>query len=156
MSSITLRRAIPGDAGRISKVLHDSFLQFKEFYTDKAFAATTVGKSEVLQRMKEGCVWVALKDKNVIGTVAIIKKGEDLYIRGMAVLPEARGLHAGWKLLKEVEKYAAENNFKSLLLSTTPYLPAAVHLYKKFGFEHIGEMDNSFYGTLIFQMRKNL
>lgn len=156
MSSITIRYAIPADAGSISRVLLNSFLEFKKNYSDEAFKATTVAEEEVLLRMREGCVWVALKNEDVIGTVAVIKKGEDLYIRGMSVLPGARGLKAGWKLLKAVEKYAIENSVKGLLLSTTPYLASAIHLYKKFGFEQVGEMDDSFYGTLIFQMRKYL
>lgn len=156
MSSIIIRPAIPADAGSISRVLLDSFLAFKQYYSEKAFEATTVAEAEVLLRMKEGCVWVALKDEDIIGTVAVVKKEEDLYIRGMSVLPESRGSRAGWMLLEAVEKYAVENNVIGLLLSTTPYLSAAIHLYKKFGFEQVGEMDDSFYGTLIFQMRKHL
>lgn len=134
----------------------DSFIQFKSFYTPEAFEATIVSAEEVLKRMEEGNVWVAVKDEHIIGTVAVVKQGNDLYIRGMAVLPEARGLQIGWKFLEHIQQYAVENNFKSLLLSTTPYLPSAIHLYKKFGFEQIGEVDNSFYGTLIFTMKKLL
>lgn len=156
MNTITIRHAIPADAASISRVLLNSFLEFKKYYSDEAFEATTVAEKEVLLRMREGCVWVALRNEEVIGTVAVVKKEEDLYIRGMSVLPGARGSKTGWKLLKAVEEFAIENNVKSLLLSTTPYLSAAIHLYKKFGFEQVGEMDNSFYGTLVFQMRKHL
>jgi len=156
MNTVLIRKATAEDAAGISKVLLDAFLEFKQFYTDKAFAATTVSEAEVVKRMEEGNVWVALKDGELIGTAAVVKKDDDLYIRGMAVMPEARGLQTGWKLLEQVQQYAIENNFKALLLSTTPYLPSAIHLYKKFGFEQTGEMDDSFYGTLIFQMRKVL
>ena len=156
MSTVIIRKATTEDAAAISKVLLDAFLEFKKFYTDKAFAATTVSETEVLKRMEEGNVWVALKEEQIIGTAAVVRKESDLYIRGMAVVPEARGSQTGWKLLEHIREYAIENNFKSLLLSTTPYLPSAIHLYKKFGFEQIGEMDDSFYGTLIFRMRKIL
>ena len=156
MDTVIIRKATAEDAAGISKILLDAFIEFKQFYTDKAFAATTVSEAEVLKRMEEGNVWVALKDGEMIGTAAVIKKENDLYIRGMSVLPAARGLQTGWKLLEQIQEYAIENNFKSLLLSTTPYLPSAIHLYKKFGFEQIGEMDDSFYGTLIFRMRKGL
>ncbi|MGI8582228.1 MAG: GNAT family N-acetyltransferase [Chitinophagaceae bacterium] len=156
MNNVIIQNASIADAPCISKVLLDSFIQFKSFYTPEAFAATTVSADEVLKRLKEGNVWVAVKDEHIIGTVAVVKQGNDLYIRGMAVLPEARGLQIGWKFLEHIQQYAVENNFKSLLLSTTPYLPSAIHLYKKFGFEQIGEVDNSFYGTLIFTMKKLL
>ena len=156
MNQIIIRNATAEDAESISKVLLDAFIQFESFYTPEAFAATCITAGEVLKRMQEGNVWVAVRDEHILGTVAVVKKGSDLYIRGMAVLPEARGLQIGWKLLEYVQQYAMENNFKSLLLSTTPYLSSAIHLYEKFGFERFGEMDNSFFGTLIFQMRKAL
>ncbi len=156
MNDVIIQNASIADAPCISKVLLDSFIQFKSFYTPEAFAATTVSADEVLKRLKEGNVWVAVKDEHIMGTVAVVKQGNDLYIRGMAVLPEARGLQIGWKFLEHIQQYAMENNFQSLLLSTTPYLPSAIHLYKKFGFEQIGEVDNSFYGTLIFTMKKLL
>jgi len=156
MNPILIRKATAEDAHAISKVLHESFAEFKQFYTDEAFAATTVAKEEVLQRMKEGNVWVAIRDNNVIGTVAVVQKEDALYIRGMAVLPEGRGSKIGWKLLEIIEQYAVENKFKKLLLSTTPYLPSALKLYEKFGFKKVGQMDNSFYGTLIFRMVKAL
>ncbi len=156
MNNVIIQNASIADAPCISKVLLDSFIQFKSFYTPEGFAATTVSADEVLKRLKEGNVWVAVKDEHIMGTVAVVKQGNDLYIRGMAVLPEARGLQIGWKFLEHIQQYAMENNFKSLFLSTTPYLPSAIHLYKKFGFEQIGEVDNSFYGTLIFTMKKLL
>lgn len=156
MNNVIIQNASIADAPCISKVLLHSFIQFKSFYTPEAFAATTVSADEVLKRLKEGNVWVAVKDEHIIGTVAVVKQGNDLYIRGMAVLPEARGLQIGWKFLEHIQQYAMENNCKSLFLSTTPYLPSAIHLYKKFGFEQIGEVDNGFYGTLIFTMKKLL
>src|SRR4051812_7256655 len=130
MDTVVIKKATAEDAITISKVLLEAFLQFKQFYTDKAFAATTISENEVLKRMEEGNIWVALHKDTIIGTVAVVQKGHSLYIRGMAVLPEARGLKTGWKLLETIEKYAIENNYKSLSLSTTPYLTSAIHLYE--------------------------
>jgi len=96
------------------------------------------------------------KGNNAIGTAAVVEKDNALFIRGMAVLPGARGLGAGLKLLQEIEKYAIENHLPILSLTTTPYLSSAINLYEKFGFRKFGETDNSFFGTLIFTMKKNL
>jgi len=52
MSTVIIRKATTEDAAAISKVLLDAFLEFKKFYTDKAFAATTVSETEVLKRME--------------------------------------------------------------------------------------------------------
>jgi ribosomal protein S18 acetylase RimI-like enzyme len=83
-----------------------------------------------------------------------VKKKDGLYIRGMAVLPEARGVGIGKKLLEHVQGYAKDEKIQRLYLCTTPYLPAAIHLYQSFGFKQISEMDDSFYGTLNFIMEK--
>ncbi len=102
-NDITILRATPADAEQISKVLLDAFIQFKHFYTQQAFDATVISAEEVSMRMKEGNVWVAVKDNMVVGSAAVVKRNEDLYIRGMAVLLEARGLQIGWKLLEQIQ-----------------------------------------------------
>jgi ribosomal protein S18 acetylase RimI-like enzyme len=153
---VSIYIATPADAAIISKVLFEAFVQFKVFYTEKAFAATTVSPREVIQRMGEGPVWTAIKNNRIAGTASVLKKQEGLYIRGMAVLPHARGLKIGRRLLEYIQQYAAENKINRLFLFTTPYLHAAIHLYKSFGFRQIGEVNESFYGTPGFEMEKLL
>jgi len=63
-----------------------------------------------------------------VGTVAAVVKGESVYIRGMAVLPAARGSGAGTALLRQVEHWAAGQGCRRLFLSTTPFLSAAAEL----------------------------
>ncbi|MBD0331886.1 MAG: GNAT family N-acetyltransferase [Chitinophagaceae bacterium] len=149
-----IRMATPADAHAISKVLFESFLQFKNLYTEKAFEATTISPDEVKKRMSEGPIWIATKDDEIVGTVAIATKEQGLYIRGMAVLPKARGLKIGRKLLEQIMKYAEETHVKRLFLYTTPYLPAAIHLYESFGFTQSSDVDDSFFGTPGFEMEK--
>ena len=151
---LLIRLATPADAEVISKVLLEAFLEFKDLYTEKAFAATTVSPEEVLQRMSEGPVWAAISSNEIVATVAVVNKLEGLYIRGMAVLPHLRGLKIGRKLMEQVMKYAGEIKCKRVFLYTTPYLPAAIHLYESFGFKQSSKVDDSFYGTLGFEMEK--
>ncbi len=58
---ILIRIATTADAEKISEVLHDAFIQFKSFYTQQAFEATVISPKEVVKRMEEGNVWIALK-----------------------------------------------------------------------------------------------
>ena len=149
-----IRIAIHADSRVISEILLEAFLPFQHLYTEKAFAATTVSPDEVRNRMREGIVWVAIKNNRVVGTVAVKQKTRGLYIRGMVVLPEARGMKVGRRLLDHVEQYAMENKINRIFLSTTPYLVAAIHLYESFGFTQCSEVDDSFYGTPWFEMEK--
>jgi putative acetyltransferase len=131
---LEIRSAGPEDAAAIVAVLRESFLEFKVLYTDGGFAATTPGKEQVLMRLREGPVWVALREAQVLGTVAAVVKGDSAYIRGMAVLPDARGLGAGTRLLQQVEAWARGEDFTRLFLSTTPFLSSAIRLYERSGF----------------------
>jgi GNAT superfamily N-acetyltransferase len=81
-----------------------------------ALAATTPGAEQVLVRMQEGPVWVALRQGVMLATVAAVVKDESVYIRGMAVLRAARGLGAGAKLLQEVEEWALSQTYSPLFL----------------------------------------
>jgi ribosomal protein S18 acetylase RimI-like enzyme len=77
-----------------------------------------------------------------------------LYIRSMAVLPEARGHRIGEQLLSEVERYAVVKGFRQLTLSATPILNRAIRLYEKFGFAPSDAGD--LYGTPLISMEKEL
>jgi ribosomal protein S18 acetylase RimI-like enzyme len=153
---LEIRRAGPKDAAAIAGVLHQSFLEFKALYTDGGFAATTPGEEQVFMRLREGPVWVALRESKVLGTVAALVKGESAYIRGMAVLPEARGLGAGTRLLQQAEAWASSEGYTRLLLSTTPFLSSAIRLYERFGFQRTDDGLHDLFGTPLFTMEKIL
>jgi GNAT superfamily N-acetyltransferase len=155
-TQLFIRRAGPGDAQAIAGVLLESFLEFKPLYTDDGFAATTPVAEQVVVRMREGPVWVALREGLVLGTVAAIVKGESVYIRGMAVLPAARGLGAGAALLKHVEEWAARESYTRVFLSTTPFLTSAIRLYERFGFRQTYDGHHDLFGTPLFTMEKSL
>ena len=154
--NIIIRDANENDAERISSLLEDAFKEFKTFYTEEAYNATVITADEVINRMKEGKVWVAENDGHLVGTVTVVEQTGNLYIRGMAVLPSSRGKRIGYKLLQEVVSFAREKNIKKLELSTTPYLIKAISLYEIFGFIKSSETSNKFYGTPLFEMEKLL
>ena len=153
-SQIQIRMAEAGDCSAISDVLRRSFEQFKALYTKDGFAATTPSPEQVHARLREGPGWVALSDATVIGTVAAVRKGESIYVRGMAVLPSARGLGIGTLLLKDVESWAADQKASRIFLSTTPFLDSAIRLYEKAGFRPTAEGPHDLSGTRLFTMEK--
>jgi putative acetyltransferase len=156
LKRIHIRRAVPDDAPAIASLLHKAFLEFKPLYTEGGFAATALDLDQVLIRMKEGPIWVVEDDGVVLGTVAAILKGDSLYIRGMAVLPEARGSGAGNQLLQEAEKHAGGIGCRRLFLSTTPFLDSAIRLYERAGFRRPDQKMDDLFGTPLFTMEKIL
>lgn len=149
---IKIRRAGPEDASIIAEVLQESFVEFKELYSDEGFAATTPSAEEVLSRMREGPVWVVLCDGAVSGTVS----AKSTYIRGMAVLPSARGSGAGLALLQHAEGWAAKQVRARLFLSTTPFLSSAIVLYERSGFRRNEEGPHELFGTPLLTMEKDI
>ncbi len=106
--------------------------------------------------MQEGPLWVAVREGAILGTVAAISRGGDLYIRGMAVLPSARGQAIGELLLEHIGKYALAHGHKRLTLSTTPFLDRAIRLYESCGFRRVEEGPHELFGTPLFAMEKVL
>jgi putative acetyltransferase len=155
-SSVRIRAAVPEDAASIASVLRESFREYKSLYTEEGFAATTPATARVRNRLEEGPVWVVLDNDAVVGTVSVVPKGESLYVRGMAILPAARGRRIGELLLRQVEGFASERGFKRLLLSTTPFLGRAIRLYEHYGFRRSGEGPDDLFGTPLFTMEKVL
>lgn len=152
---VAIRRANAGDAAAIAAILYEAFLEFKPLYTEGGFAATTLNAEEVLGRMSEGPAWVALSKEEMLGTVSAMLKGDSLYVRGMAVLPAARGSGSGRKLLDAVEQFALDSHCRRIFLSTAPFLSAAIRLYKTHGFQRTGQPHDLF-GTSLFTMEKLL
>jgi GNAT superfamily N-acetyltransferase len=137
-------------------LLYESFVEFEPRYTTGGFTATTPGAGQILVRMSEGPVWVAARGGELVGTVSAVLKDASAYIRGMAVVPAARGSGAGSKLLQQVESWAAGEGCERLFLSTTPFLDAAIRLYEKSGFRRTGENPHDLFGTPLFTMEKKV
>jgi len=79
-----------------------------------------------------------------------------LYIRGMAVLPMARGKGVGDLLLEEIERFAALSKRSCLVLNTTPFLIPAIRLYQRHGFRRTDEGVQDLFGTPLFTMQKTI
>lgn len=107
-------------------------------------------------RIEEGPVWVSLRGDLIVGTVSVVLKGESLYLRGMAVLPAARGQRLGESLLTHVEKFAASKGVQRLFLSTTPFLDRAIRLHEHFGFRRTSEGPYDLFGTPLFTMERSI
>jgi len=90
------------------------------------------------------------------GTISAVGKSDSAYIRGMAVLPSARGSGVGAALLQRAEDWAMRQRCLRLFLSTTPFLSSAIGLYERSGFRRVEQGPHELFGTPLFTMEKNL
>jgi GNAT superfamily N-acetyltransferase len=153
---IQIRDAGPQDAADIAKVLFESFVEYEGLYTREGFAATTPNADQIMARMREGPTWVAFRGATLLGSVGAVVKEQAVYMRGMGVLPAARGLRVGARLLQCVEDWAFGQGCCRVFLSTTPFLKAAISLYEGAGFRRTEDGPRDLFGTPLFTMEKNL
>jgi len=152
---MTIRLARIRDAEAISATLREAFAEFESLYTPAGFSATTPSKEQIEARFGEGPIWVAELAGKLVGTIAAVPRGTELYIRSMAVLPAARGQGVGTLLLNATEAFAVEHQYGRLVLDTTPFLLEAVRLYERYGFRRTGEQSDLL-GTPLAAMAKEL
>ena len=131
---MTVRLATKDDSAEISWVLLNAFGQNKENYTPEAFQVVTPTTESIAERFDDGPQWVAEIDDEVVGTVSVTTEPEGLYIRSMAVRPDAQGQGVGNKLLKAVNEYADASEHDRIFLYTTYFVPGAKEMYEKHGY----------------------
>jgi predicted N-acetyltransferase YhbS len=125
------------DAAEISWVLINAFGAHRENYTPEAFQAVTPDTDKVVQRFDEGPQWVAEIDSEIVGTVSVTTEPEGLYIRSMAVSPNAQGHGIGHKLMEAVNKFANDSEHTRIFLYTTYYVPGAKQFYETHGYKWV-------------------
>ena len=156
MVELRVREAVESESESIALLLRLAFVEFIALYTPDGFAATTPTAARIRERWSEGPVWVALDGERVVGTVAVMATPTGLYMRSMAVAPEARGRGVGRALLEQVEGFARAHGQARVYLSTTPFLDEAIRLYQRAGFVRVGEGPKALRGTPLFTMEKRL
>jgi mycothiol synthase len=142
-------------ADAMAAILLDAFREFEPLYTPGGFRATTLTAAEIAARLPEGPAWIATIDGKPVGTVAAVRQGEEVYVRSMAVIPDARGGGVASALLDAVTRFALASGARRMRLSTTLFLLGAIHLYERAGFQRLpGGLD--LHGTPLFAMTKHL
>ncbi len=131
-----IRRATPADAPAIHALMLAAFQPFRAQYTQGCYDATVLDPARIGERMAQGPVWVVEDSprSGFMGTVSGVLDNRGLYVRGMAVHPDARRRGIGRLLLEAAETYARDSRAPCLWLSTTRFLVGSQRLYSDFGF----------------------
>jgi GNAT superfamily N-acetyltransferase len=104
--------------------------------------------------MREGPIWIALQLERPVGTISVVEDCKELYVRGLAVVPKARGQGIGRLLLGVAEDYARERRLRNLRLRTASFLTEAVRIYERLGYQRLDDGPDDYYGVPVFTMVK--
>lgn len=152
---VVVTLASAADAETMAAILRAAFREFEPLYTPGGYRATTPTASEIVARLPEGPAWIARVNDESVGTVAAVLRGDEVYVRSMAVHPDARGAGVAGTLLDTVTRFAIDAGAQRMRLSTTPFLHAAIRLYEQAGFVRLPELLD-LHGTPLFGMLKTL
>ena len=87
---------------------------------------------------KGGKIYYALYDKEIIGTVSLIKMNVTTFeLSKMAITEKVQGLGIGRQLIDFCIEEAKKLGIQKLILYSSRQLKPALHLYESFGFKEI-------------------
>ena len=124
----------PGDLGMIVH-LH-GVVYAREYGLDHTFEPYVAKPLAdfVLAGPGAGRLWIAETQGRIVGSIAIVRSGEEAQLRWFLLLPEVRGKGLGGRLMREALGYCRTEGFKSVYLWTFDELADALALYSKHGF----------------------
>jgi N-acetylglutamate synthase-like GNAT family acetyltransferase len=159
MSDVTLRTGLkPGDLGMIVH-LHGA-LYAREYGLDTTFEPYVAEPLSAFVRAgaDAGRIWVAERDGRMLGCVAIVRDPDASgQLRWFILVPEARRLGLGKRLLQSAIDYAHDDGLRSIYLWTFDALDAAIHLYRQHGFiETDRRVHEALWGRRICELRMDL
>lgn len=97
-----------------------------------------LGKPEKYIIEPGGMIFFVRDQRNIIGTVALMKMDEGVFeLTKMAVVPAARGKNIGQRLMNYTLDYARSKGWRMLIIYSNRKLENAIHIYKKYGFREI-------------------
>ena len=153
---VVIRPATPEDATAILHCLRAAFEPYRSRYTPQAWLDTVMTADALLQRLATMTVLVANDERgNVVGTIggAAVSPVEG-HLRGMALLPEARGHGIAQRLLDAMEKHLLAKGSLLISLDTTEPLRRAMRFYEKNGYRRTGKVADFFGMPLIEYSRR--
>ena len=150
-------RLEPGDVGSIVH-LH-GVLYAREYGFDPTFEAYVAAPlaEYVLRGSDREQVWIAARDGEVVGCVAIVSASPRVaQLRWFLVHPSARGMGLGRTLLRSAIEFSRDKGYASIILWTVSALHAAARLYGEAGFRKVLERPGSMWGVDVVEEKHEL
>ncbi|MFI9101475.1 GNAT family N-acetyltransferase [Streptomyces fildesensis] len=141
--SVTISTANPDDAEKILKLQYLCYQSEAELYGDYTIEPLTQTFEALRAELAEGCVLVARLGDEVVGSVrGVVDADGTARIAKLIVHPRMQRHGLGGRLLHAVEeRLTAESEAKRYRLYTGHRSDLNLRLYRKLGYEQVGDAE---------------
>ena len=141
MPGIKLRTIQKEDNVQMAQIIRDTLTEFKANKPGTVYYDETTDQLFELFQKPGSIYYVALMDDEIVGGGGIypsdgLPNGTCELVK-MYLLPEARGIGLGKRIIEECLAFAIENGYTQVYIESMPELENALKVYEKFGFKYI-------------------
>ena len=141
MPGIKLRTIQKEDNVQMAQIIRDTLTEFKANKPGTVYYDETTDQLFELFQKPGSIYYVALMDDELVGGGGIypsdgLPNGTCELVK-MYLLPEARGIGLGKRIIQECLAFAKENGYSQVYIESMPELENALKVYEKFGFKYI-------------------
>ena len=141
MPGIKLRTIQKEDNVQLAQIIRDTLTEFKANKPGTVYYDETTDQLFELFQKPGSIYFVALMDDEIVGGGGIypsdgLPNGTCELVK-MYLLPEARGIGLGKRIIEECLAFAKENGNTQVYIESMPELENALKVYEKFGFKYI-------------------
>ena len=155
-SDIGIRHQLkPGDLGMVVH-LH-GVVYAREYGLDTTFEPYVAKPLADFVLDGSGRLWIAEDGERIVGCIALVEAGEGVgQLRWFLVVPEARGIGLGRRLLEEALSHARQLGLAHIYLWSFADLSDALRLYERAGFKITETMTGLVWGAERTEVRMDL
>ena len=141
MPGIKLRTIQKEDNVQLAQIIRDTLTEFKANKPGTVYYDETTDQLFELFQKPGSIYYVALMDDEIVGGGGIypsdgLPNGTCELVK-MYLLPEARGIGLGKRIIEECLAFAKEKGYSQVYIESMPELENALKVYEKFGFKYI-------------------
>jgi putative acetyltransferase len=148
MNDILIRTIQPADNPAIAAIIRGTLAEFGLDRPGTAYYDAATGDMYNAFQLPGSRYHVGLLDGHIVGGGGIYPSDglppDTAELVKMYLLPAARGLGLGKKLIEECVEFARQSGYRHIYIETMPELEKAVAIYEKSGFRRLsGPMGNT-------------
>lgn len=141
MPGVKLRTIQKDDNTQLAQIIRDTLTEFKANKPGTVYFDKTTDELFELFQHPRSVYYVALIDDEIVGGGGIypsegLPNGTCELVK-MYLLPEARGIGLGKRIIEECLDFAKQNGYSQVYIESMPELENALKVYEKFGFKYL-------------------